>query len=114
MTADLQYWNDSMQYWNDLMPSAAEHVARIPEHMRESVVAYVVNGRPIGGFMTALFSGDPVWIVLGRADDNNQRAIMDWARLIYSACPGGCFGSREHIDLWIEVGGLRGALREPK
>ena len=48
----------------------------IPDHMRGAVERYVMDGIPGGSFLTALLSGASLTEVVGRADDDNQGALI--------------------------------------
>lgn len=77
----------------------------IPAHMVDAVRRYVLRGIPPGSFLTALLSNDFMGAV-GKADDENQRALIGWARFLYNYVPNGCHGSPEHVAAWIEKGGI--------
>jgi len=83
----------------------------IPDHMRSPVERYVMDGAPGGGFMTAVFSGSPLTEVVARADEENQAALIGWAKFLYNDVPGGCHGSEERYRSWIESGGINGQRR---
>ena len=78
----------------------------IPEYMRESVDAYISQGRPVGHFLTALLSGD-LFEALARADDTNVRWLREYGVFLYNYAPSGCYGSPEKVRAWIELGGLQ-------
>lgn len=97
------------------MTSTADYVATridqgahlIPGHMVGGIKRYVLNGIPPGGFLTALLSNDFMGAV-GKADDDNQRALISWAQFLYNHVPSGCFGSPDAFNKWIERGGIVG------
>ena len=74
----------------------------IPRHMLYHVWDYVMTGHGIGDFLHALFSNELVetW---GRADNNNQRAIGSWVMLVYNRVPCHCWGSRQHVKMWMDA-----------
>lgn len=80
---------------------------RLPEHMHQTLDLYVRKGVAPGHFMTALFAND-FMAAIGRADEKNQSAIIDWARFIYNAVPSNCWGSTERVQKWVEQGGIEG------
>jgi hypothetical protein len=82
----------------------------IPSYMRDGIKLYVLQGIPMGGFGGKLLSNDLMG-ALGHADDNNQRAIMDWARLLYNYVPRSCWGSPENYKNWISSGGIAGQMK---
>ena len=78
----------------------------LPEHMREAVVAYVEEGRPISSFLMAIFSNDLIE-AFRRADDTNERAMKAWARFLDDTAPYGCWGSSEMVMEWMRHAGLK-------
>ena len=79
----------------------------LPEHMQGAARRYVEKGIAPGSFLTALLANDFMGAV-GRADDTNQRALMDWARWIHNEIPNGCHGNYERVTEWCKSGGLNG------
>lgn len=79
----------------------------IPGHMQEHVRAYVMEGRPIGNFLTAIFSNN-LMEAATQADDTNIRQLADYARFLYNYVPSACYGSPENVAHWIEIGGANG------
>ena len=73
--------------------------AIIPVHCREGVQAYIEDGRPMGDFLTAVFSNDMVE-AYARADDINSSSMRQYAKFLYYA-PRDCWGSRKIVDAWI-------------
>lgn len=71
----------------------------IPDYMIEPVVAYIFDGEPLGGFLTALFSNNLTETYLC-ADIHNLSHIKDWAAVLYHDIPMGCWGSKQHINNW--------------
>jgi hypothetical protein len=78
---------------------------RIPERMRGGVVRYIKCGIPPGDFLQALFKND-LMEAFARADDENQRLMGDYARLLYNELPRGSFGSVANYDAWVGHRGL--------
>ena len=72
----------------------------IPPHMHEAVVAYLLDGRPVGDFLTALFE-DSLMRTFNCADSKNILAIDSWVRWLYNDAPGPCHGSPEKVRAWI-------------
>ena len=83
----------------------------IPEHMRESVIDYVIYGRPVGHFLHNLFSNDLMG-TFSRADTKNRQKIEEWTLLIYNDIPKSCWGSESNVVEWQKVGGLKGKYTE--
>lgn len=80
----------------------------IPDHMHGAVKRYVMNGIGPGSFLTAVLSGAPLTEVAGRADDENQRALVGWAKFLYNDMPSGAHGSEARVTAWIKSGGILG------
>ena len=79
----------------------------VPDYMHGGFYRWVVWGIYPDDFLTAVISNNLMRAVLA-ADDDNQRALVDWARLFYNAAPCGCFGSTKRLDEWHKAGGLFG------
>lgn len=80
----------------------------IPEHMREGVFHYIMDGTPPGDFLKAVFAND-LMEAFGRADDVNQSRLGDYAAFIYNFTPSTSHGSEAAVTYWIAKGGVRGA-----
>lgn len=72
----------------------------IPALTLDSITAYVSHRRPVGGFLTAVFEHD-LFEAVGRADENNLRALRHIVAYIYNEVPSVCHGSRERVDAWL-------------
>lgn len=83
----------------------------IPHHMRGGIERYVMNGFPMGSFLTAIFAND-FMEAAGRADAENQHALFGYAQFLYNHVPSVCKGSYDAIEAWIARGGVEGK-REP-
>jgi hypothetical protein len=79
----------------------------IPEHMRDGVLNYVMNGSETGHFLSAIFSNDLVE-AFSRADGINKEKIGDYVTLMYNCLPAGCWGSKDNYKEWIRNKGLEG------
>lgn len=79
----------------------------IPGHMRSGIERYVMNGVPMGGFLTAIFAND-FMTAAGKADDQNRHALFAYAAFLYCHVPAGCKGSYEAISEWSAHQGLAG------
>ena len=100
MNYDQAKVNEQAERWSAQYPT-------IPESTAETLSAYVLYGRPMGGFMEAVVSND-LMSAQGRADTQNLRAFHDICRLVYNHVPMGSRGSRAAINEWIDHGGLAG------
>lgn len=70
-------------------------------HNLDGLKRYVEEGIPVGGFLSAVISND-LREACGRADDYNLRVIPIYVAWLYNEAPGGCWGSKENMDAWIE------------
>lgn len=77
----------------------------IPEHMKDTVLNYVMDGTPMGSFGTALFSNN-LMETFACADSENFQAVGEYVNFIYNHAPMGCHGSLEKVNNWIYKGGL--------
>ena len=73
----------------------------IPIHMHEGLVRWIGYGREdmLGGFMRAFLEND-LMRAIGRADDSNQAALVDWAGFLYNYAPQGCYGGVHQVEVW--------------
>jgi hypothetical protein len=81
--------------------------SRIPDYMRGGMERYILQGVRPGGFMSALLSND-LRRTFERADENNQRAVLDYLKFLYNGAPAQAWGSEAKFEKWIEVGGWEG------
>lgn len=87
-------------------------VEQLPEHMREAVRDYILEGKRVGYFLQAIFSNN-FYEALLKADQENRSALFEYFYLLSSA-PFGCFGSEENYERWISIGGLQGLYKKRK
>ena len=73
----------------------------IPDHMMESMKLYVSDGRPLGGFLEAVFAND-LFKATSKADEINIEILPIYVCYIYNELPDGCHGSYEIVDEWIK------------
>lgn len=73
----------------------------IPDHMQESLDAYIANGRPVGGFLTAVLENN-LSQAMGRADDDNLANLPAYSAFLYNEAPSQCHGSREKVFAWLK------------
>lgn len=80
----------------------------IPPHMLDGLNSYIMTGRPVGGFLTAVLNND-LMQAMDRADEHNRANIAAYTGYLYNEAPPQCFGSPEKVKAWMGVGGLEGA-----
>jgi hypothetical protein len=82
----------------------------IPRTMWESIVEYIVVGRPTGEFLAALLSNDLLRAVK-KADDLNIQRLRDYGVFLEGCAPSLCYGSPSMYNEWIRSGGVIGRAR---
>jgi len=92
------------------MPATIDY-SRLPEHMQDGMRRYIENGIPPGSFQRAVLSND-LMEAFRRADDVNSHAMRNYAVFLESEAPGGCFGSPQHVNDWIDHRGLAGLAND--
>ena len=80
---------------------------RLPEHSRETLLEYILQGRKTGGFLEALLSND-FMRAFEKADLHNRRSFLNYAEFLLNDAPRGCWGSSHIYERWISKGGLIG------
>lgn len=85
----------------------------VPEHIWDSLVAYIMDGRLVGNFLTAVLKNNFVEACL-RADDINRCALFQIAAFLYEDAPAACHGSPQRVEAWLEQGGIGGKQQNPK
>lgn len=103
-----------VQTWNEMFPNYPEPDVQwgiIPQHMRRSVYDYVMDGTPVGDFLTAVISDDAASVVWRRADSTNQANMQGWMMFVYNYMPSRSRGSRDAMKEWQAKGGYRGQMQ---
>lgn len=77
----------------------------VPAHMHESVVAWIMQARPVGHFLTAVLCNN-LREAISHGDDQNAQALQQYVRFLYNDAPAGCWGAPERLVSWAELGGL--------
>jgi hypothetical protein len=75
--------------------------------MKGGVSRYILNGVRPGHFLTALLSND-LRGTFERADDENQRHVLDYIKLLYNFAPQQAWGSKAKVDDWVTLRGWHG------
>lgn len=73
--------------------------ALIPPHMHESLVRWIMLGIHPGSFLSALLKNDMMGAIAG-ADEENKKALIQYAIFLHNYAPSGCFGSVEKFEAW--------------
>jgi hypothetical protein len=73
---------------------------RVPQHMQDGIAAYIKDGVPQGGFLTAVLTNN-LKGACGAADEINRHHIWDIVNYLYNCAPYPCWGSQEKHDAWI-------------
>jgi transcriptional regulator with XRE-family HTH domain len=95
------YW---LLRWRD---SNEQYANNIPPIILESINAYVMTGRPVGGFLYAVLTNN-LKESFQRADEHCELAMKWIVRYLYNRVPGSCWGTKERVADWIEKGGATG------
>ena len=74
----------------------------LPDHLKESIDAYVNDGRPTGGFLAACIDNNLMEAV-GRADEDNIQALSAIVGYLYNEVNGYCWGHDGAYKRWIEL-----------
>ncbi len=83
------------------------NLSMIPHHCREGVRAYLVQGRPTGGFLSAIFAND-LRLAMAKTDDMNKGRIQDYLDFLCMYAPAKAHGSLANFGAWLKQGGLGG------
>lgn len=104
---------------NDLVVSREESIreaassdasgCRIPEHMVEGLVRYVIHGDRPGDAMQALLAHNFRGI-MERCDFENLASLREWWLMLCNRVPIAAHGSEENVERWISAGGLNGKI----
>ena len=76
----------------------------LPEHLKESLDAYVNEGRPTGDFLKACVENN-LLEACGWADEENLGTLAAIVGYLYNECPAGCWGFKGASQKWIEQHG---------
>lgn len=77
--------------------SLVEH--GVPQHLHSGLVAYVMDGRPTGGFLRAALENNFV-DAMCRAIDLDEVSLLAVAKWIFNEAPQRCWGSPGIVKSW--------------
>lgn len=80
---------------------AGATIVGVPDHLIGGLVEYIVVGRPVGQFLTAVLENDLMG-AMSRADVHSAMGLRAVCTFLYSYAPGGCFGSQESVIDWYK------------
>ena len=78
-----------------------------PENLWGGFKRYVLHGIEPGSFLKAFFVGD-FHELCRRGGEESVKELWPAVVYLHNQCPGGCFGSLEHVRDWMGQGGLVG------
>lgn len=97
------------QYRQHLARALQEH--GLPRHMWDTIIEYIVQGRPVGEFLEAVLCNDFMKAV-AKADIVNSQRLKDYAIFLYSVAPAGSFGSPSAYQEWVRLRGVIGRQQQ--
>lgn len=68
----------------------------------ESLNAWVMNARPVGGFLEAVLENNLV-AAMSRADDENLRTLPAVVAYVYNELPSLCWGNPAKVKAWPDL-----------
>jgi hypothetical protein len=94
-----------MEFDHDtLMTNLARYM--IPIRMYPGIIKWIQDGVKPGHFLMAIVEND-LKESINRADDENVIRLQAYIKFLYNCAPGGCWGSKEKVEEWAKMGGLR-------
>lgn len=86
---------------------ALAEIRGIPAHCQDGVAAYCADRRPVGNFLSKMFSNDFRGMMFAADEINLQiEALKAYAQFLMFDAPPECWGSRDAVQAWID-GGVR-------
>lgn len=82
---------------------------KVPGHIHQGIVGYIVDRRGVGDFLTAVISND-LSKAVSHADSSNLRSLAAITAWFYNHAPSDSWGSFEKYRAWLE--GDRGSQHE--
>lgn len=78
----------------------------VPEHLRDGLQRYIMEGGHVGQYLTALLDSDLLNVV-GHGDDLSLAGLRGTVQFLHNYCPGGCWGSPAKRTAWQAKGGVQ-------
>jgi hypothetical protein len=72
---------------------------RIPRSTKESLTAYVLFARPVGGFLYAVLTNN-LRESVNNGDLENLRGLPALVAYLFNMVPMSCWGSNEKVSAW--------------
>lgn len=82
------------------------HFYELPIYMHGSLVEYIMEGRPVGGFLKAVLENN-LSEAVNRADNVNQEALVRYVKFLHNKAPSGSWGREGACEYWRKRGGLK-------
>ena len=77
----------------------------IPEYMHEGLMQWILNGRPVGNFLTAVLENN-LREACNRADEANKTRLYNYILFLNNYAPMGCWGDADRTEVWADHQGL--------
>ena len=77
-----------------------ERYYMVPASTLDTLVHYIYERRPTGGFLQAVLSND-LKESFARADEQNRATLFNICSLLYNEAPSPCWGSPEKYKAWL-------------
>jgi len=81
--------------------------SKIPEHLHDGLIAYIMDGRPTGHFLRAVLENNLIG-ACGRADETLKYRLYDLIFFLTNYAPRHCWTSPANVDYWMDNGGYNG------
>lgn len=94
-------------YRSNLYAKMAEY--QIPDYMQTGLAAYIMDGSPVGHFLTAVLENN-LAAAVHRGDEINQERLHLYIKFLHNHAPNGCWGREGVMQYWRERGGMRAAI----
>lgn len=107
MTMNSECWDDGR------VPSTNEY-KRLPKHVQDALTRYLVEGDPFTGeFLGAVLAND-LFKAVDYADAESMGCLKDLVLVIYNRMPSDCWGSKEKVKAWQDLGGWNGWRKQQR